>query len=68
MRKVWKNVHMMGREQLRKVDTFDLSNIREKSQYEFIMNNYPIIGTEFAYMKDGTPKVTIWYLKEEAED
>ena len=33
--------------------------------YEYILNTYIKIKEEFAYMRDGTPKVTIWYAVEE---
>lgn len=45
------------------VASFDLSEGNQKHAYESILNTYAVIRTEFAYMKDGTPKVTIWYLK-----
>jgi len=48
-----------------RVQTFDLSNIQEKSEYERILNKYEIIKTEFGFMRDGTPKVVVWYVVEE---
>jgi hypothetical protein len=44
-----------------KVQTFDLSDINAKAEYEKILNAHEKIKEEFAYMRDGTPKVTIWY-------
>ena len=48
----------------RKVATFDLSNMQERSEYERILNTHSIIKEEFGYMRDGTPKVTVWYVVE----
>ena len=44
-----------------KVQTFVLSNLDEKTEYERLRNTYEMIHEEFAYMRDGTPKVTLWY-------
>jgi len=49
----------------RRVSTFDLSNLQEKIEYERILNKYGIIKEEFAYMRDSTPKVTVWYVVED---
>jgi hypothetical protein len=48
-----------------KVQTFNLNDLADKSIYEDILNRYEKIKEEFAYMKDGTPLVTIWYAEEE---
>ena len=48
-----------------KVETFNLNDLGDKSIYESILNKYEKIKEEFAYMKDGTPKVTVWYAVEE---
>lgn len=50
---------------IQKVATFDLSNIQERSEYERILNTYQVIKTEFGFMRDGTPKVVVWYIVEE---
>lgn len=47
-----------------KVETFNLNDIGDKMIYENILNSYEKINEVFAYMKDGTPKVTIWYAME----
>ena len=49
----------------RKVATFDLNNLQERVEYERILNKYAIIKEEFGYMRDGTPKVTVWYVVED---
>ena len=48
-----------------KVETFNLDDLGDKAMYESILNKYEKIKEEFAYMKNGTPKVTIWYAVEE---
>jgi hypothetical protein len=50
----------------KKVEVFDLSNMMEKDRYEKIMNEHHVIREEFAYMRDGTAKVTVWYIDETA--
>jgi hypothetical protein len=45
-----------------KVEVFDLTDLSQKVRYEEILNKYAVVKTEFAYMKDGTPKVTVWYV------
>jgi hypothetical protein len=45
-----------------KVECFDLTDLSKKLRYEEILNRYAVVNTEFAYMKDGTPKVTVWYV------
>jgi hypothetical protein len=51
-----------------KVEVFDLKLDHEKKQYEDLMNNpdASIYKEEFSYVKTGDPKVTVWYLLEEA--
>ena len=51
--------------EVRKVDSFDLSNLIDKAAYEAIINKYPTVKEEFSYMRDGTPKVTVWYISDE---
>lgn len=46
---------------IQKVQAFDLSNLSEKAEYERILNTYEVIKTEFGFMRDGTPKVVVWY-------
>lgn len=46
----------------KKVETFDLSNLADKAIYEDIINRYEVVEQNFSYMKDGTPKITVWYV------
>lgn len=49
-----------------RVECFDLSNPQEKLKYEYILNKYQVINTEFAYTsREGIPKVTVWWVQEE---
>ena len=48
-------------EDLIKVQTFVLTNIDEKVEYERLLNTYEKIKEEFGFMRDGTPKVVLWY-------
>jgi 3-deoxy-D-manno-octulosonate 8-phosphate phosphatase KdsC-like HAD superfamily phosphatase len=48
-------------EDLIRVQTFDLGDMHQKAAYEDLRNKYEMIKEEFAYMRDGTPKVTLWY-------
>lgn len=47
-----------------KVRTFTLNDDAEREEYEYILNHYERLKEEFDYMRDGTPKVTIWYAVE----
>lgn len=49
----------------KQVEVFDLSSIGDKDAYEHILNTYVVIKEEFAYLRDGTAKVTVWYVKDE---
>jgi len=44
------------------VECFELTDLSAKSRYEEIINKYAVVHEEFAYMRDGTPKVTVWYI------
>ena len=46
----------------KKVNTFDLNDPSDKEKYEYILNTYDVVKEEFDYMRDGTPKVTVWYI------
>lgn len=46
----------------KKVEVFDLSNLNDKLAYEHVINTFQVLREEFAYMKDGTAKVTVWYV------
>lgn len=48
---------------LRKVEVYELNEVRDKQAYTNLLNNtnVTIIKEEFAYMKDSTPKITVWY-------
>jgi hypothetical protein len=50
---------------MKKIDVFELSDPADKKRYEELLNDVTaeIYGKEFAYMKDGTPKITVWYEK-----
>jgi hypothetical protein len=48
----------------KKVEVFDLSNMNDKMAYEKIINTYLVIREEFAYMRDGSAKVTVWYVED----
>jgi hypothetical protein len=48
-----------------KVQTFDLSSLTDKAEYERILNTHEVIKTEFGFMRDGTPKVVVWYFVED---
>ena len=53
--------------QIIKVETFILTDLSDKAIYEHILNTYEKIKEEFGFMRDGTPKVVIWYAVEEEE-
>lgn len=49
-----------------RVESFDLTDLQQKSKYEQILNTYQKIREEFAYVgRNGIPTVTIWYVKED---
>lgn len=52
---------------IKKVDVFDLSNDSEKDAYEKLINKegVEVTKTEFAYIRSGDPKVTVFYVEEE---
>ena len=52
---------------IKKVDVFDLSNASEKDAYEELINKegVEVTKTEFAYVRAGDPKVTVFYQVEE---
>lgn len=52
-----------------KVEVFELSNLSEKTTYEKLLNkdSVTVIKEQFAYLKDGTPVITIWYVDDELE-
>lgn len=52
------------------VETFDLKDEGDKVLYESILNDplSHVIRDEFTYDRDGTPLITVWYLKSEGND
>ena len=52
-------------EGIQKVDVFELSDLPQKSKYEYIINNYHVVREEFAYMKNGEAKITVWWIAPE---
>ena len=44
------------------VGVFDLADLTDKLRYEEILNKYAVVNTEFAYQRDKTPLVTVWYI------
>jgi hypothetical protein len=48
---------------MKKVEVYELNEMRDRQQYTVLMNNpnVVIVKEEFSYMKDGTPKITVWY-------
>lgn len=48
-----------------KVEVLDLSDPAQIKRYENILNKYQITETQFGFMKDGTPKVVIYYAKDD---
>jgi hypothetical protein len=53
---------------MRKVEVFELSDPKDKKRYEELLNDstVEVYDKEFGYMKDGTPKIVIWYEQEGA--
>jgi hypothetical protein len=48
------------------VEVLELNDLNDKMRYEELLNDESVIidKEQFAYMKDGTPKITVWYFKE----
>jgi hypothetical protein len=52
---------------MKKVAVFELTDPIDKSKYEDLLNDptVEIIEKQFSYTgREGTPKVTIWYIQE----
>lgn len=50
----------------KKVEVFELNALQDKMRYEELLNDDDVIieKEQFTYLKDGTPKITVWYFKE----